>query len=157
MECKEVIRKLDAYLENRLNDIEAHKVEKHLERCVGCKKEYEELKEIFDILSSHPAVLPPEDFTSKVMSQIKPRLKQDRINPMIMKKWGISFVAAGLLIFVLNTSFGYSIQDISTYIYKEPFSINNQISSYVKEVPTKFIDNCRKLNIREIKFFKSNK
>lgn len=156
MECKEVIKKLDSYLENRLNDIEAHKLEKHLEKCISCKKEYEELKQIFDILSSHPVILPPKDFTSMVMDEIRPRLTQHRINPMIMKKWGISFVAAGLLIFVLNTSFGYSIQDISSYIYKEPFSINSRISSYIKEIPTNLINNCKKINIKNIKLFKND-
>lgn len=153
MECKEVIGKLDAYLENRLNDIETHKLEKHLERCMECQKEYEELKEIFDILADHPSILLSEDFTTKVMNAIEPKIKQSRINPMIMRKWGISFVAAGLLIFVLNTSLGYNIQDISSNIYKEPLSINSRISSYVKEIPKGFINNYKKL---EIKLFRND-
>jgi anti-sigma factor RsiW len=154
VECEEVIGKLDAYLENRLNDIETHRLEKHLERCIECQKEYEQLKEIFDILSGHPTILPPEDFTVKVMNAIQPTIKQNRISPMIMKKWGISFVAAGLLVFVLNTSLGYNIQDISSSMYKEPFSVKSQISNYVKKIPKGFINNYKKL---EIKLFENNK
>lgn len=155
MECKEIIGKLDRYLENRLNDIEKYKIEKHLERCSKCKSEYEELKEVFDILSNHPIILPPQDFTCRIMNEIKLKTKQNKIEPLMMKKWGISFVAAGLLIFVLNTSFGYSVEDISSYIYKESFDIDYQISNYIKKVPTVLSNTYKKLNIDGVKFFKN--
>lgn len=155
MECKEVIEKLDRYFENRLNDIDKYKIEKHLEKCSKCKSEYEELKKVFDILSNHPIVLPPQDFTYKIMNEIKLKTKQNKIRPLMMKKWGRSFIAAGLLIFVLNTSFGYSVEDISSYIYKESFDMDYQISNFIKKVPSVLSKTYKKLNIDGVKFFKN--
>ncbi|SKC89011.1 anti-sigma factor family protein [Maledivibacter halophilus] len=155
MECKEILEKLDMYLENRLNDIEKYRIEKHLEVCSKCSKEYKELKGVFDLLSSHPVVLPPEDFTEKVMNQIKIKSKANNIRTIIIKKWGISFVAAGLLIFVLNTSFGYSTEDISSYIYEKPLSINSQITNCLKEIPSVVSRTYKKLDFKQIKFFKN--
>lgn len=154
MECKEILAKIDKHLENRLNDIEQHRIEKHLEKCNECRREYQELKEVFHILSNHPMVLPPEDFTEKIMNRINTKGRSNKLNSMIIRKWGISFVAAGLLIFVLNTSFGYSTEDISRYIYKKPFSLNSQISSCLKEIPGIITNTYKKLDLQQINFFK---
>ena len=67
---------MDKYFEKRLNDIEVYKIEKHLEKCNSCKKEYDEFKEVFDLLASHPIVLPPEDFASRIMNKIDPKTNQ---------------------------------------------------------------------------------
>lgn len=154
MECKEILVNLDRYLENRLNDIEQHRIEKHLEKCNECRREYQELKEVFCILSNHPMVLPPEDFTEKIMNRINTKGKSNKLKPMTIRKWGISFVAAGLLIFVLNTSFGYNTEDISSYIYKKPFSINSQISNCLKEIPLVIANTYKKLDLKQINFLK---
>jgi len=156
VECKEALEKIDRYFENRLNDIEVYKIEKHLENCIECQKEYQEMRRVFDMLSNHPIVLPSGDFTSRIMDEIRTKSNSNRFNTIIMKKWGISFVAAGLLIFVLNTSLGFSTQDISSYIYKGTFTINNKVSTYIKEMPTVFVNSYKKLNVKEVKFFKKH-
>lgn len=157
MECRQIIEKMDQYYEKKLNDIEVYKIEKHLEKCNRCKMEYEEYKEIFDLLDCHPIVLPPADFTSRVMDEIAPKIRPMKLSSMKMKEWGISFVAAGILIFILNTSLGYSIEDISSRMDRESFSSGSFVSKYIKEVPSIFENTYKKINMQEFKLFKNIK
>ncbi|WP_432405938.1 anti-sigma factor family protein [Wukongibacter sp. M2B1] len=157
MECREAIEKIDKYYENQLNDIEVYKIERHLEECSECNKEYEEMRVIFDMLSDHSIVLPPKDFTNTIMNKIMVQIRPNKRRPMIMKKWGVSFVAAGLLIFILNTSLGFSIDDISNYLYNGSFTRNSGISKYIKEIHTTFNNNYRKINIGGLRLFKNIK
>jgi len=154
VECREIIEMIDRYCEKRLNDIEVYKIEKHLEECDECRNEYEEMKIIFDLLLDHPVILPPEDFTKRIMDQIGYKIESRKTNTLMMKKWGISFVAAGLLIFVLNTSLGYSIDDVSKYIYRDAFTRNSGVEKYIKEIHSIFTNNYEKVNIGGLKFFK---
>lgn len=157
MECRQIIENIDRYYEKRLNDIEVYKIEKHFEKCNRCKREYEEYKEVFDLLAGHPIVLPPEDFTSRIMGEIAPKVRPIRFNSIKMKEWGISFVAAGILIFILNTSLGYSIEDISSHMYRESFSTESFISKYIKDAPSIFENAYKKINMQELKLFKNIK
>lgn len=157
MECREVVENIDRYYEKQLNDMEVYRIEKHLEECSECRKEYEEMKIIFDVLSGHPIVLPPEHFTSMIMDEIVYKIEPNKVRPMTMRKWGISFVAAGLLIFILNTSLGYNIDDISNYLYNPSFTATSGISKYIKEQHARFIKNYKKINISELRFFNNIK
>ncbi|WP_432662054.1 zf-HC2 domain-containing protein [Wukongibacter baidiensis] len=154
MECREVIEMIDRYYEKQLNDIEVHKIEKHLEECDECRNEYEEMKVIFNLLLDHPIVLPPEDFTNNIMDKVGHKKDYRRTKTIMMKKWGISFVAAGLLIFVLNTSQGYSIDDMSKYIYRDSFTRNSGVAKYIKEIHSIFTNKYERVNIGGLKFFK---
>ncbi len=157
MGCRQIIEKIDRYFERELNDIETYKIEKHLEKCSSCKKEYDEFKEVFDLLSNHPTVLPPEDFTSRIMGEITLKAKSMKFSPLMMKEWGISFVAAGILIFILNTSLGYSIEDISSQIHRESLSTGSWVSKYIKEVPSLLESSYEKINLQDFKIFKNIK
>ena len=101
--------------------------------------------------------MPPEDFTTRIMDEIIPKTKPMRFNPLMMKEWGISFVAAGILIFILNTSLGYSIEDISSQVHKDSLSTGSLVSKYMNEIPSFFENTYKKINIPDFKLFENIK
>lgn len=153
MKCKETIEKIDKYYENRLRDIEVDGIERHLEKCSSCKKEYEELRKVFDMLSNHPMVIPPKDFTSRIIDKIRPKIKINKTNPIMMKNWGISFIAAGLLLFILNTFIEYDMRNISNYVSKKSLAISSTIVKQFEEMPTLFSDDNRSLKLKKPRNF----
>ncbi|EOD00938.1 anti-sigma factor family protein [Caldisalinibacter kiritimatiensis] len=128
MECKEVMNNIDKYFEKKLDDFQVYSIEKHLQTCKSCREEYEEMEAIFDILSSHQVVLPPPNLTDKIMSEIKTSKKIYKIRQTTKRIWGASFIAAGLLIIILNiSSIGYNIDDFAADVYMGSMKINQRI------------------------------
>lgn len=130
MECREALKNMDKFLEGRLTDIEEHSLKKHLEKCKKCSKEYEETKQLFNLLLNHKIVLPPLDFTQKIMSRIHHYNETKKSNYKNIRNWGISFVAAGILIILLNVaSVRYTINDFTSDVYTGVMQINHKILS----------------------------
>lgn len=129
MECKEVIDKIDSYLEGRLSDIEAHSIRKHLEKCQYCNEEYEEMKMLFSLMDNHEDIMIPESFTEEVMKKIQKQEKKKFIH-ISNGRWGISFLAAGILLALINlTSIDYSINEFAGDVFRGSFEINQRISN----------------------------
>jgi len=119
--CKEIQELLSFYVENSLTEEEKSLVEEHLVNCSDCKMELEIYKEYFNTVEPFSAeeIIPPADFTRKVMSNIfaqrdaepeslftekktnKKKREKNRFMPI--KFIGVA-VAAVLLIFIVPIS-----------------------------------------------------
>ncbi|MFA5524180.1 MAG: zf-HC2 domain-containing protein [Tissierellales bacterium] len=127
MECKEVLSKVDKYYEKRLSDIEKHSIEKHLDKCNTCKIEYENLGFAFSILDSH-FICSPDDLADKVMIKISNLESSKKRSTKLLKNLGASFVAAGILISLLNFS-NYDYKIIARGFYRGAFEINQVVTN----------------------------
>jgi len=128
MDCKEVIENVDKYFERRLTDIEVHSIRKHIEKCKACKEEYEEMSSLFSFLAENNTILPPHNFTEEVMSKVSSYEKIGVWRQRALSRWGASFIAAGILITVLNfTSAGYNVQELAGEAYESSIEINRKI------------------------------
>lgn len=62
MRCEEVREILSLYIDNELNEEESSEIEKHLETCEECNREYEDLLTIKKLLTEIPQVQLPDNF-----------------------------------------------------------------------------------------------
>jgi len=72
MKCQETKELLDLYIDGELDKDKSSQIEKHLESCPSCRKEYLELKDIvfsLNTLSSHSQTV-PNTFTQNIMAKI---------------------------------------------------------------------------------------
>lgn len=132
MECKEVLSKADRYFENRLSDIEKHNIKKHLEKCNKCKKEYEDLGLAFSILDNH-FISAPDDLVDKIMTKISNLESSKKRSTKLLKNLGASFVAAGIMISLLNFS-NYDYKIIARGFYRGAFEINQVVTSPITKI-----------------------
>ncbi len=132
MECKEVLSKVDNYFENRLSDIEKHNIKKHLEKCNRCKKEYEDMGLAFSILDNH-FISAPDNLADKIMMKISSFENSKKRNIKLLKNLGSSFVAAGIMISLLNFS-DYDYKIITRSIYRGAFEINQVVTSPIIKI-----------------------
>jgi len=123
MDCKEVIKNMDKYFEDRLSDLEVHSIKKHLEKCDNCKLEYENTSRFFDIMSNHQPVLPPSDFTEKILAKVANHEKVISFKQNALKTWGLSFVAAGMM-FVLCNVTDFNALNITNGLLRGTLEIN---------------------------------
>ena len=71
MKCKDIEKKLSAYLEGSVSSKEKEGVENHLSSCQSCGKVFEELKRTNALIKGLEQVEPPPWFTQKIMSCIQ--------------------------------------------------------------------------------------
>lgn len=125
MECNQVMMLVDKYFENRLSDIEKHNIKKHLEKCAKCKQEYEDMSFVFNTLDNH-FITAPENLANNVMMKIIDFEDSKRKSSKIMKNIGASFIAAGIMICLLNFS-NYNPAFLVKGIFKGAFEINQVV------------------------------
>ena len=70
VECKQIKKLLQLYIDNDLTSYEKQMVEGHLKGCFACRTELNALSSTVKMLKSFPKISPPPDFTEKVMSRI---------------------------------------------------------------------------------------
>ena len=70
MNCKEIKKLLNPYIDKTLDAVTAKQVELHLKSCSVCNKEYQSLKEIIISLNSLSTQPTPVDFTQSIMIKI---------------------------------------------------------------------------------------
>ena len=106
MDCDKYKYNLHSFADGSLNDIENKAIIKHIKVCERCKKEVGEIREIRRLLKccSESVVFPPIDLKSSIMSSINLRKykKVCMVTLGELKNWGMSFVAAGLILLLLN-------------------------------------------------------
>ncbi len=78
MDCQDVYKLMNRYIDQEITLEEERVFEFHLGRCLKCQKEFSGLKELSSFLDT---LEPPRDFTDKVMARI-----QEEKNPFY-KKW----------------------------------------------------------------------
>ncbi len=128
MECKEVLGKIDLYLEERLSDKEISKIKEHLKVCQRCKTEYDEMSTIFNILADHQIAFPPCGFTDMVLDEIAGNERKMFKLSSTVYRLGLSFIAAGILIISLNfLSLDYMFYEFPEYISKCCLEVNQKI------------------------------
>lgn len=88
MDCQEVYKLMNRYIDNEITPEEERVLEVHLERCKVCQKEFSQLKEMCSGLGT---MGPSHDFTAKVMGRIqKERQARKRWLPKTYLGWGIA-------------------------------------------------------------------
>lgn len=67
MSCREAVRRLWRYLDGDLDDLDARRVEEHLEHCVMCCGELEFVGELQGVLASQQTAQLPEDMQDRLV------------------------------------------------------------------------------------------
>lgn len=76
MECNEIRELLSLYIDQMLDDTQMNEVEQHLAICAACKKEYDELLEITELLNGTEMIPVPDSFEFR----LKQALKEEKQN-----------------------------------------------------------------------------
>jgi hypothetical protein len=98
MDCQEVYKLMNHYIDNEITPEEEKVLEFHLGRCKACQKEFSQLKEMCTTMST---MQPSHDFTTKVMGRIqKEKKSRKRWVPKTYVGWATA-AAAVLLCFIL--------------------------------------------------------
>jgi len=86
------------------------------------------MSSLFSFLAENNTILPPHNFTEEVMSKVSSYEKIGVWRQRALSRWGASFIAAGILITVLNfTSAGYNVQELAGEAYESSIEINRKI------------------------------
>lgn len=101
-------------------------IKEHLAFCEDCRQELEEIRVVNAMLDEIKIPSLPNDFTKIIMNKIKEKNKCSHTS--IWKefgKWGVSFIATGLIMLVLNyTSIGMTIATLTANIEKNPINLS---------------------------------
>lgn len=125
MNCNEILNYMDKYCENRLDNFTKELINEHLEICEECKLQYIEMKELFNMLSEHSLLSPPQEFTANVMNKVN---KVNKTKSISIRRMGLSLVAAGILLAMINISTPKAnYNSVFGYIYKESIELNRII------------------------------
>ncbi|MEL7656854.1 MAG: zf-HC2 domain-containing protein [Bacillota bacterium] len=71
MKCDKIRELLSLYIDQMLDDSQMKEVEKHLAVCAACKKEYNDLKEITELLRQVESVAIPESFEFRLKKALR--------------------------------------------------------------------------------------
>lgn len=71
MKCNECRELLSLYIDQMLDESQAKEIEEHLSACETCRKEYNELKEIVDLLGQSEMVPVPDAFNFRLKKALK--------------------------------------------------------------------------------------
>ncbi len=126
MDCTFIRLYLDAYERGHLDPKQREGIRDHLIICSDCGKELEEIRAI-NAMFEEPIPSLPKDFTQRVMARIAESGVHGRDKNIWQEfgKWGASFIAAGLIMLLLNfTSFGSEINTFIANIEGKPIKIH---------------------------------
>ena|SRR5690554_310707 len=125
MDCTFIRLYLEAYGRGQLNKEQEEGIIEHLAICQGCWEEYEEIKAVNAMFGKGIPNL-PRDFTHQVMAKIQECEMVERGKDIWQEigSWGISFIAAGLIMLLLNfTTLGSEISTIIANVDRNPIEI----------------------------------
>ena len=101
LNCKKALDLLNEYIDGELGANDTEFVRSHIEKCPECKKSYEELKELENILASS-AETAPSALYDRVMDEVRAE-KSAVKKPFIIRKWSMVAVAAVICLSILST------------------------------------------------------
>lgn len=108
MRCNEHRYNLHEYAIGKLSELESHAIARHLKTCDKCRRELKEIKELKVFLMSgfQESMIPPMDLKSNIMASInlKKYKKVNKNNWGELANWGMSLVAAGLILLLINVT-----------------------------------------------------
>lgn len=139
MDCSRYRQSLHGYVSGSLNELEKQAVSRHLEKCEKCRSEADEISLLrrFFAESAAKAPAPAEDLKLSIMASIdlnryKPVRKVKRWE---MTNWGISLVAAGLILLLVNISpNGGSVIESNMNLLKVGESISERLSQPISTI-----------------------
>jgi anti-sigma factor RsiW len=73
MRCKEILSRLDAYLDGELPADQGHVVEDHLKTCEACRHQFERMHHVGDLLDVLDVPPLPQGFAARVMAEARGR------------------------------------------------------------------------------------
>jgi len=107
MTCRRSRDEWHSYVKSSLSELEMQEMTIHLTGCSECREIVLDIRETLGFLAKNlVAPAPPIDMKISIMAAITPnkyRRKYPRY-PVELKTWGLSMVAAGLILFVVNLS-----------------------------------------------------
>ena len=106
--CNECRNNLHEYAKGTLSELESHATARHLKSCNKCRRELEEIKELEAFLKSsfRDSMITPMGLKSDIMASINlKRYKKVYKNTLgELANWGMSLVAAGLILLFINVT-----------------------------------------------------
>lgn len=85
MKCNEIRELLSLYIDRMLDEDQLKAVEEHLSACEACRNEYNEMKEMIDLLGQTEMLAVPDAFRFRLKKALKEET-QDMINAGLIKK-----------------------------------------------------------------------
>ncbi len=77
MKCSWVKEQLSGYLDDELCPLDVKKVEKHLQQCESCRREYENVRGTSKLIGSLGEITPPADFCEQVLNSTTRETEDD--------------------------------------------------------------------------------
>src|SRR5690606_27891473 len=85
MKCNEIRELLSLYIDRMLDEDQSAGVEEHLSACEECRNEYNEMKEMLELLGQAEMLAVPDAFRFRLKKALKEE-KQDMIDSGIIQK-----------------------------------------------------------------------
>ncbi len=101
MKCREVKRKLSAYMDGELNLHEKKMVETHLRSCAKCQHELEILKETWEEMGTLPLPDPDPYFYARLKARMKAREKKRKaswVEQVLIPASAVAVIVLGVFI-----------------------------------------------------------
>ncbi len=149
MKCHKTRRLLPDYIGDELTSRHKERVERHLESCPQCQKEFAVYKKMWDVLKDQP--IPPQDegfwnlFTSRVMDEVTRRSRSSRklriISPPVFKSILIPLagIAAVMLAFIVANKWVHWQESGGELSIQEEIAVT-QIAQCFSVTPTAMAD-----------------
>lgn len=147
--CNEYRNSLHEYANGKLSELESYKVARHIKSCEKCRREVEEIKELKAFLKFNfqKEEMPPIDLKAGIMASINlNKYKKVHRNTLgELANWGMSLVAAGLILLFINVTPADDIirvqhewdstkEDISEKIHQPFSSINESLNKFTEKI-----------------------
>jgi|GEM_PF-2730744 len=81
MHCDKIKEMMSDYCEGKIAPAMLVPLENHLAQCDACRREVQEMKELWNILDNAPVVAPPPSLRAQVWSQIDAESEENRRRP----------------------------------------------------------------------------
>ena len=75
MECNDIVKQLDGWVDHELSYGEARKVETHLGNCPACSRKAKSLIELVRAMESLPGIPAPKGFSRQVCLALRPHIE----------------------------------------------------------------------------------
>lgn len=126
--CNENRGMLHEFATGKLSELESRAVARHLKSCDRCRRELADIKALKVFLRSglQEDIIPPMDLKSSIMSSVD--LKRYKNTLGEMTNLGMSLVAAGLILLILNTAPKDDLVRVQNELYNTGENITQRIS-----------------------------
>ena len=109
MRCEEIRGIISLYIDNELNEQDSNEVERHLQICEECNREYEDFLTIKKLLSETPQIQRPEYFKEELHEKLL-KAVSDQKTKKVKKKinWRIfSGIAAAVFLLIISVAISH--------------------------------------------------